>query len=274
LTPTSAASSCCPPSPEANTSTSTQADQFYQQPCLYTSNALSTSTLTNGRWGGYIVDVDSTCTTATTNSNFIVYDWHPTDVTSLGDYDWHPTDVTSLGDVSMTWLTTADAAENAGTALDALANQFRAFTETPEQQAAREEATRARQAKLHVINRRAAELLWAHLSDAQRTAWQTTRSFRVRSQSGRLYELTDRRTHNVFLLSPDGSTRVLEYCVYANDPGGWLPLEDNLFAQLLALQFDEASFLAKANTWRLDKHERLFIGQGVDHPDQLLHVAA
>jgi hypothetical protein len=122
--------------------------------------------------------------------------------------------------------------------------------------------------RIEVINRKAQELLLQHLSEAQRQTWLAEAYFDVVVPSGRRYRLQKGHFHNVFLLDLHG-TKVREYCAYANDPGGKLPVEDNLFAQMLTLMFDENEFLAHANTWDLRSGKKEFVGQGRDAVRQL-----
>lgn len=123
--------------------------------------------------------------------------------------------------------------------------------------------------RIEIINRKAKELLLSQLNETQRKTWLAEQYFDMKAPSGRRYRLTAKRTHNVFLLDSLGKP-VREYCAYADDPGGTLPLEDHLFAQLVTLQFNELEFLATANTWDL-REKRTFVGQGRDA--QLLAAA-
>ena len=116
--------------------------------------------------------------------------------------------------------------------------------------------------KLDLVRQKAKELLLAHLSESQRKTWLKNEYFDVQAPSGRRYRLQKGYFHNVFLLDIFNK-KVREYCAYAKDPNGSLPVEDNLFAQLMTLRFNENEFLAMANTWDLTKG-KVFVGQGVD----------
>lgn len=126
--------------------------------------------------------------------------------------------------------------------------------------------------RLEVINKKAQELLLQHLTEGQRKTWLAEQYFDMLAPSGRRYRLRHGHYHNVFLLDDHGRA-IREYCAYSADPGGKLPAEDNVFAQLMALKFDERSFLAVANTWDLLRN-RLFVGQGVDADLPQLELAA
>jgi hypothetical protein len=116
--------------------------------------------------------------------------------------------------------------------------------------------------RVQVINRKARELLLQHLNDLQRRNWLEHNFFDLMVPSGRRYRLKPGLYHNVFLLDQKGK-EIREYCAYSKDPGGTLPNEDNVFAQMLTLQYEENEFLSKANTWCLLGH-RKFVGCGVD----------
>jgi len=117
--------------------------------------------------------------------------------------------------------------------------------------------------RLRIINKKAEELLLQHLSEAQRRTWLAGAYFDLLAPSGRRYRLQKGHFHNVFLLDSHGN-KTREYCAYADDPGGKLPAEDNVFAQMLTLMYDENEFLAHANTWDLSSGKKVFIGQGRD----------
>ncbi len=146
------------------------------------------------------------------------------------------------------------------------------YEPTPETPAQREAAA-ALQAKLQVATQTAERLWLAHLNERQRATWTKGRYVEVTSARGRRYRIRAAAAHNVYLLNANGR-EIRQYCAYGKDPGGMLPMGDHLFVQLLTLQFDEHTFLAKANTWDLLRPDRPFIGQGVDADAENLAVAA
>jgi len=70
---------------------------------------------------------------------------------------------------------------------------------TPEELAARAAEDAARMARVQVINKKAEQLLLAHLSEVQRKSWLAEKWFPVTGQSGRRYAITEKAAHNVYL---------------------------------------------------------------------------
>ena len=85
-------------------------------------------------------------------------------------------------------------------------------------------------------------LLVRHLSPAQRTQFRETKSFDV-MVGARRYRLRLGWAGNVSLLDGKGNT-VEQFCIH---PVGKFPHADNLLAQKLLLETDEAKFLQIAN---------------------------
>lgn len=130
---------------------------------------------------------------------------------------------------------------------------------TPEEKA----SLAAAEAKLVIVKDRAEKLLLAHLSEHQRKTWLADNYVLVRTPRGRTYRV-DRGTHlNVYLVDQMGR-KLRKYCAYADDPGGKLVAADQVFAQMVTLQFAERDFLAQANTWNLLDPSHAFVGKGVD----------
>lgn len=123
--------------------------------------------------------------------------------------------------------------------------------------------TPEQKAKLERVIQRAEKLLLAHLSELQRKTWVADNYVLVKSPRGCTYRV-DRGTHlNVFLVDQFGK-KLRKYCAYANDPGGKLCAADQVFAQVVTLQFNEREFLAAANTWDLTREHHPFVGLGAD----------
>jgi hypothetical protein len=134
------------------------------------------------------------------------------------------------------------------------------FVLSPEAIKAQEAAT----VRQIIIRQKSEELLLANLSEAQRKTWLAENFVLVRTPIGRTYRVERGTAMNVFLTDASGTRKLRKYCAYAADPGGSLPVADQVFAQLLTLQFNEREFLRHANTWDLLNPAHTFIGQGAD----------
>lgn len=101
--------------------------------------------------------------------------------------------------------------------------------------------------------RRAEAFLLAHLTDEQERAWKENRAIFVTSQSGKRYRLKDGHGGNMEELGPDGRA-VRGFCVHV---GSQIPSPDNVLAQKLALEHDEAGLLRLANSWPIHNGGRV-----------------
>lgn len=90
---------------------------------------------------------------------------------------------------------------------------------------------------------RARDLLLSCLTPAQQEEYTATRSFTVKVKSGNRYRIEQHRNYNVIRLDKKGQV-VSELCA---GPVEEVPLEDQMLAQKLLLETDEAEFLAVAN---------------------------
>lgn len=90
---------------------------------------------------------------------------------------------------------------------------------------------------------KARTLLLDHLGDEQRAMFEAHHHFDVISSAGRRFRLTLGREGNVFLMPDVGDQAVRSFCIHLRDR---VPDEDNVLAQMLALQTDEAAFLRVA----------------------------
>lgn len=127
--------------------------------------------------------------------------------------------------------------------------------ETPEERALRERNERLRAAaeqqriaeqERQAATTRARELLIAHLTDEQRAEFEAHQRFHVTSSAGRRFEIEYGQYHNVYLLDDDGR-RVTRYCGYFPS----VPLEDNILAQKMLIEKDEARYLSSSNASRV-----------------------
>jgi hypothetical protein len=91
-------------------------------------------------------------------------------------------------------------------------------------------------------NERAAALLDAHLTGEQRACKEKSSYIPVTGSAGGSYRIYLYRIYNIRRV--DGGTETHRVCA---GPGGNLPLDDYLLAQMLALRSDEHGFLARAN---------------------------
>jgi hypothetical protein len=127
--------------------------------------------------------------------------------------------------------------------------------ETEEQKRAREEANRKwqeesakRAEKEKAAKQRAEKFLVEHLTSEQAKQYTEQKKFRIRSHSGKLYELDcTKKMHNIHMVD-DAGKRLMEFCIYQT---GQCPLPDNHLAQKLLLEHDEQKFLKVANARRL-----------------------
>ncbi len=129
-----------------------------------------------------------------------------------------------------------------------------AYVETAESRRARESALRERAAiererlaRREVAEVRARQLLHEHLSAAQKRDILAHGWFELRSDTGRRWRIRAAGiVGNVDLMPEDGSgIREASYCAHPGDHS--LPRSDHHLAQKLALETDEAGFLAVAN---------------------------
>lgn len=105
----------------------------------------------------------------------------------------------------------------------------------------------AQRERFAAARERATRLLMQHLSEDQIAMWNARSCIHVRSQSGRLFEIKRGRAHNIFELNAQGK-RIREYCVHVSTN---CPDEDNVLAQKLALELNEAALFKVANKWEL-----------------------
>lgn len=119
---------------------------------------------------------------------------------------------------------------------------------TAEELAARRQEEEQRKQRKEAAEKAAEELLMSHMTPEQREMYQKMKRFHVISATGKRFEVdATRRMHNVFQLDEQGK-RVVEHCIYQT---GDTPQGDNLLAQKLLLEHDEAQFVAIANQRRL-----------------------
>lgn len=92
------------------------------------------------------------------------------------------------------------------------------------------------------------------LTPEQELAWVQNRHIFVTGQSGKRYKIKEGMTHNFFEVDVDG-TPLKEFCAHLS----WeakCNVIDNVIAQLLALKFNEAHIVKKANVWDLTQNRK------------------
>jgi len=115
---------------------------------------------------------------------------------------------------------------------------------TAEQSATRRRLVEEARRKCTEANRRARELLLAHLDEQQRSELERENRFHL-IVGERTYRVRRGRQGNIDLIEQGRPTR--RYCIH---PAEFLPDYDNLLAQKLLLETDEQEFLRIANeTW-------------------------
>lgn len=115
------------------------------------------------------------------------------------------------------------------------------------QEAHRAEERRRTEAERQQARATAETLLLEHLTEEQAVEYRRDQSFRVISADGeRVYRVKRGWSGNVELIRPDGRV-VARYCIHPRD---WVPEEDNMLAQKLLLETDEAAFNRIANVTR------------------------
>ena len=112
-------------------------------------------------------------------------------------------------------------------------------------------ATEALQRQARAASRTAAiaradALLASMLSGPQLDAWRLYGHFEVIGSAGTVYRLHRGVSGNVEWLRPDGHPGG-RLCAHPEMRQGWLPVEDVLVSQLLALMTDEVGFVRTAN---------------------------
>lgn len=105
----------------------------------------------------------------------------------------------------------------------------------------RVEAERIEAARL--AKERARVLLLDHLDAEQRSSFEANNRFFVISSTGRKFCIHLGRQHNLWLVD-DNNQHTTGYCGHIRE---YVPDEDNVLAQMLLLQSDEAEFLRVAN---------------------------
>lgn len=135
---------------------------------------------------------------------------------------------------------------------------------TPEQRAEqhRRQLVARNRSRAHVLRRKLAarkaeQLLLEHLSASQREEWQTDRAFTVLTADGkRAYRIAYGLAGNVRLVKADepplsrrGNPLPVgaRFCMHVYHPDGQVPNEDNVLAQKLLIESNEAHFLELAN---------------------------
>lgn len=109
---------------------------------------------------------------------------------------------------------------------------------------------RERKAQREVAQQKAEILLLEHLDASQRENYKKEKRFRVVTRSGAIYVLKKGWAGNVERVeAAEGQEKpTTRYCIH---PTLYIPEEDNLLAQKLLLEADEAEFLRIANATRL-----------------------
>lgn len=110
----------------------------------------------------------------------------------------------------------------------------------------RERARLEREQQQREAAARARVLLLDHLDPEQRASFEANAKFFVTSSAGRKFCIHLGRQHNVWLVD-ENNHHTTGYCGHIRDH---VPDEDNVLAQMLLIQSDEAEFLRVANASR------------------------
>lgn len=94
------------------------------------------------------------------------------------------------------------------------------------------------------------------LTPEQQRAWDENRAIFITGQSGKRYKIKEGFSHNFYEVDQDGK-EVKSLCAHIDM--NLCPVADNVIAQLLALRFNEAMIIKKANIIDLTKPERPLI---------------
>ncbi|MDH5626666.1 MAG: hypothetical protein OEY69_00090 [Candidatus Krumholzibacteria bacterium] len=92
------------------------------------------------------------------------------------------------------------------------------------------------------------------LTPEQEQAWQENRHIFVMGQSGKRYRIKEGMSHNFHEVTVDG-VPIKEFCAHV-DLSSRCNVIDNVIAQLLALKYNEAMIVKKANVWDVSRPER------------------
>ncbi len=140
------------------------------------------------------------------------------------------------------WRDADPARDPGGAAGQALASQR--ARQQAQWEALREAAARRVEAEVlrDQADKRAEQLLLAHLSPEQQRDWRRAQYFELITKGGR-YRLYKGWAGNVALIGENGA-EISRYCIH---PREVIPEADNLLAQKLMLELEEAEFLRIAN---------------------------
>jgi hypothetical protein len=105
------------------------------------------------------------------------------------------------------------------------------------------ERLRAKARERAATHERAEALLLSVLDEVQKTQWEARKEVDVVGSAGRTYRLTRARQGGVYRLGPR-SQRTHELCIHHDFR---IPIEDQIAAQKLQLETDEAEFCRIAN---------------------------
>lgn len=114
---------------------------------------------------------------------------------------------------------------------------------------AEKERLRAEKVRLEreAADKRAEELLFAHLDKIQTAQYRKEKKFTVRSKDGADFELQSLWSGNAVEMTPDGK-RLARFCIH---PAVIVPIPDLLLSQKLMLETDPAAFRRIANKTEL-----------------------
>lgn len=216
------------------------------------------------QWTKYSMNGTTTATASTATWTQWTTDPGTTSATTAAWYRW--TSGTAVTTTEPVWTCWVETTTGQRVPIPAPVYQVQSYqpVPTPEQLAERQrwaEERRVEQeaeaAKRKAASEKAEETLTRCLTPEQRKAWKEERAIFVTSQSGRRFKLKAGMTHNVKELDLDGK-EIRELCVHVHWSSG-CPMADNVLAQLLALRFDEAAFIKRANIWDLTRKDRPII---------------
>lgn len=101
---------------------------------------------------------------------------------------------------------------------------------------------------------RAKAILTSVLNKEQCDELDSSGSFHIVGADGNRYLITDKCSHNVFMV--DGGEKKFEYCIVSDE---FVPSHDQMLAQMLLLKSNPTMFHKIANTWAIENGERVFV---------------
>ena len=186
---------------------------------------------------------------SSTSTSVVWYEWNATPTTTTSVWAYWTDGGTSTRSASTTvwcrWAGTGSGAVPACYQPPALTKAEQAKQDEANRKRAEAEKIRLAQERkaLEEADRRAEELLVAHLDKEQRKQYRTEKKFKVVGGDGALFEIGSAWSSNVREMTPDGK-HIARFCIHPRES---VPIPDLLLAQKLMLETDPAEFRKIAN---------------------------